>query len=207
MFSGTCDVLSVKNTDWRHLHCRSIVNYVGVHGFYTAFCKPTCEQEPWWQIRCFQSRVFSQPPACSQQTATRQPTGTLSSSGVSHLILGQGTEMGARIASGSETRVALGIRVGLNNSALGSQNIFIFIISSAHLSVRSSLSLPERILFLRPHKYLNQLMTPLEELKGIISQHLKVGSGAHWGLCRCWFGKQSPGLRGITANPHVMKKS
>lgn len=125
------------------------------------------------------SRVFPQPPTSSHQTApvTRQPAGTLSSSGVSHLILGQGAEMGARTASGDETRVALGIRVGLNYSAPGSQNIFIFIVSPAHLSARSSLSLPEHILFLRPHKYLNQLMTPLEELKGSVSQHPKVGSG------------------------------
>lgn len=88
--------------------------------------------------------------------------------------------------------------------ALGTQNRLIFIISLAHLSVCSSLSLPECILFVRRNKYLNQLMTPLEKLKGIISKHLKVGS-ACWGLCRCWFGKHSPGLRGITANPHTMK--
>lgn len=70
--------------------------------------------------------------------------------------------------------------------------------------MRSSLSLPEHILFLRPHKYLNQLMTPLEELKGSISQHLKVGSGTPWRLCPCWFGNQSPGLRDIAANPQMM---
>lgn len=112
--------------------------------------------------------------------------------------------MGARTASGDETRVALGIRVGLNYSAPGSQNIFIFIVSPAHLLARSSLSLPEHILFLRPHKYLNQLMTPLEELKGSISQHLKVGSGTQRRLCPCWFGNQSPGLRDIAANPQMM---
>lgn len=68
-------------------------------------------------------------------------------------------------ALGNETRVAVGIRAELNNSAPGSQYIFIFIFSLAHLSEQSAHPLPECIFFFRPHKYLNKLMIPLEELK------------------------------------------